>query len=115
MLLLVSYLYGNIAIIGHTNIFIYGAFIFVQVYALTEFMDRNKNAWVIEAIKNIFCIYWIVSKGDWFGSNQLSTSIAPITIVYFIATTVAVYYFSNIEKTGTMKQASSTAKLFIQD
>jgi hypothetical protein len=45
----------------------------------------------------------------------LSTSIAPIAIVYFIASTVAVYYFSNIEKTGTMKQASSTAKLFIQD
>ena len=78
-------------------------------------MDRNKNAWVIEAFKNIFCIYWIVSNGDWFGSNQLSTSIAPIAIVYFVASTVAVYYFSNIEKNGTIKQASSTAKLFIQD
>ena len=48
MLLLVSYLYGNIVSIGHTNIFIYGAFIFVQVYALTEFMDRNKNAWILK-------------------------------------------------------------------
>jgi len=115
MLLLVSYLYGNIVSIGHTNIFIYGAFIFVQVYALTEFMDRNKNAWILEGVKNVLCIYWIATTGDWFGSNQLSTSIAPIAIVYFIASTVAVYYFSKIENTGTMKQASSTAKLFIQD
>ena len=112
---MVSYLFGNIASIGHTNIFIYGAFIFAQVYALTELMDRNKNAWILETIKNILCIYWIVANGDWFGSNQLSTSIAPIAIVYFIGSTVAVYYFSNIEKTGTMKQASTTAKLFIQD
>lgn len=115
MLLLVSYLFGNIASIGHTNIFIYGAFIFLQVYALTELMDRNKSAWMMELVKNILCIYWIVSKGDWFGSNQLSTSIAPAAIVYFIASAAAVYYFSTIEKTGKMKQASTTAKLFIQD
>lgn len=115
MLLLVSYLYGNIASIGPNNIFIYGAFIFVQVYALTELMDRNKNAWIIEGVKNILCIYWIVTSGDWFGSNQLSTSIGPAAIVYFIASTTAVYYFSTIEKTGKMKQASTSAKLFIQD
>ena len=98
MLLLVSYLYGNIASIGPNNIFIYGAFIFVQVYALTELMDRNKNAWIIEGVKNILCVYWIVTSGDWFGSNQLSTSIGPAAIVYFIASAVAVYYFSTIEK-----------------
>jgi len=115
MLLLVSYLYGNIASIGPNNIFIYGAFIFVQVYALTELMDRNKNAWIIEGVKNILCVYWIVTSGDWFGSNQLSTSIGPAAIVYFIASAVAVYYFSTIEKIGKMKQVSTTAKLFIQD
>jgi hypothetical protein len=45
----------------------------------------------------------------------LSTAIAPAVIVYFIASAAAVYYFSTIEKTGTLKQASTTAKLFIQD
>jgi len=105
MLLLVSYLYGNIASIGHTNIFIYGAFIFIQVYALTELMDKNKNAWILEAIKNIICIYAILSKGDWFGSNQLSTLIAPLLIGYFVVSTVAVYYFLKIEKETTLKQA----------
>ncbi len=115
MLLLVSYLYGNIASIGHSNIFIYGAFIFAQVYTLTEFMDRNKNAWKLEAIKNILCIYWILTKGDWFGSNQLSTIIAPITLVYFVASTVAVYYFSKNNSKDKIKEAAKTAKLFIQE
>ena len=94
MLLIVSYLYGNVASIGHTNIFIYGGFIFVQVYALTELMDRNKNAWILESLKNIAAIYWIFHFGDWFGSNSLSTLIAPAMIVYFMFSTIAVYYFS---------------------
>ena len=94
MLLIVSYLYGNVASIGHTNIFMYGGFIFVQVYALTELMDRNKNAWILESIKNIAAIYWIFHFGDWFGSNSISTLIAPALIVYFMFSTIAVYYFS---------------------
>lgn len=102
MLLLVSYLFGNVASIGHTNIFIYGAFIYAQVYTLTEFMDRNKNAWIVETIKNLVCIYGIITKGDWFGSNQISTYISPIIIIYFIFSTVAVYYFSKIENTTTI-------------
>ena len=94
MLLIVSYLFGNVASIGHTNIFIYGGFIFVQVYALTELMDRNKNAWILESIKNIAAIYWIFHFGDWFGSNSISTLIAPALIVYFMFSTITVYYFS---------------------
>ena len=94
MLLLVSYLFGNVASIGHSNIFYYGAFIFIQVYALTEFMDRNKFAWIIEGVKNIACIYYIFSNGDWFGSNTLSPTIAPVLIGYFIASSMAVYYFT---------------------
>ena len=94
MLLIVSYLYGNVASIGHTNIFIYGGFIFVQVYALTELMDRNKNAWILESLKNIAAIYWIFHFGDWFGSHSLSTLIAPTMIAYFMFSTMAVYYFS---------------------
>ncbi len=94
MLLIVSYLYGNVASIGHTNIFIYGGFIFVQVYALTELMDRNKNAWILESLKNIAAIYWIFHFGDWFGSHSLSTLIAPTMIAYFMFSSMAVYYFS---------------------
>ena len=95
MLLLVSYLFGNVASIGHTNIFYYGAFVFIQVYALTEFMDRNKWAWILEGVKNVTCIFYILQNGDWFGSNQLSPFIAPILIGYFAASGIAVYYLSN--------------------
>ena len=97
MLLLVSYLFANVAMIkelGIANLFLYGGFIFLQVYALTEFMDRAKYAWILEAIKNIACISLIIQGGQWFGSNAISTAIAPALIGYFVISTVAVYYFS---------------------
>jgi sterol desaturase/sphingolipid hydroxylase (fatty acid hydroxylase superfamily) len=97
VLLLVSYMFANVAMLkqlGVEQLFIYGAFIFLQVYALTEFMDQTKYAWVLEAIKNIACIGLIVKNGEWFGSNAISTAIAPALIAYFAISTVAVYLFS---------------------
>jgi hypothetical protein len=97
MLLLVSYLFANVAMIkelGIANLFLYGGFIFLQVYALTEFMDRAKYAWILEAIKNIACISLIIQGGQWFGSTTISSMIAPILIGYFVISTIAVYYFS---------------------
>jgi hypothetical protein len=93
LLLIVSYLYGHIASIGSPNIFIYGAFIFVHIYALTDLMDGNQKVWILEAIKNAAGIVWIVKSGDWFGSNQLSPLITPALIIYFVASTVLVYSF----------------------
>jgi sterol desaturase/sphingolipid hydroxylase (fatty acid hydroxylase superfamily) len=98
VLLLVSYMFANVAMLkqlGIEQLFIYGAFIFLQVYALTEFMDQTKYAWVLEAIKNIACISLIVKNGEWFGSNAISTAIAPVLIAYFAISTVAVYLFSS--------------------
>ena len=97
MLLLVSYLFANVAMIkqlGIAQLFIYGGFIFVQVYALTELMDRAKYAWILEAVKNIACISLIVQTGEWFGSDNISPIIAPMMIGYFVLSGIAVYYFS---------------------
>jgi hypothetical protein len=97
MLLIVSYLFGNVAMIkqlGIMNLFIYGGFIYLQVYALTDFMDRGKYAWYLEVLKNVACIYFIIQNGAWFGSNLVSPVIAPILIGYFAISTIAVYYFA---------------------
>src|SRR6185369_1056532 len=56
MLLFISYLFGNIAIINKIDgsyIYIYAAFIFLGVYAYTDLMDRNSSAIFWESIKNI--------------------------------------------------------------
>lgn len=94
LLLIVSYLYANISSIGHANIFIYGAFVFIHVYALTEFMDRNPNAWIMEFGKNAAAIYWIINTGSWFGLTNLISWSNYLMIAYFAMSSIAVSIFS---------------------
>ena len=105
LLLIVSYLFGNIASIGHTNIFVYGAFVFIHVYALTEFMDRNPNAWIMEFGKNAAAIYWILNTGSWFGLTNLISWSNYLMIGYFALSSIAVYLFTMQHSTKKIKLA----------
>jgi alkylglycerol monooxygenase len=92
LLLLVSYLFGNIAAIGKPFIFLYGAFVFLFVYAFTELMDGSKYAIVWDIIKNIVGIIIVFLFGDWFGTDKISSVISYVLLVYFaISTFVATW------------------------
>lgn len=98
-LLFISYLFGNIAGIGAPNMFIYGGFIFLSVYANTELMDRNANAMLWEAAKNLFGIVWIIQTGDWFGISEIIVWAKAFALLYFVVATVIVSWFcSQIKK-----------------
>jgi alkylglycerol monooxygenase len=87
LLLFVSYLFGNIAKIGSPNMFMYGAFIFLFVYAMTELMDRSRYSLIWEIIKNtagLSFIYWL---GDWFGAGAYGALINYVLIAYFLLST----------------------------
>lgn len=84
LLLFVSYLFGNIAAIGKPNIFIYGAFIFLMVYAFTELMDGSRYAFVWEILKAAAGIGIIIYLGDWFGANDILPWMSAVLIAYFI-------------------------------
>lgn len=84
LLLFISYLFGNIAYIGKPNIFIYGAFVFIMVYAFTELMDGNRYALVWEVLKAAMGIGLIFYLGDWFGANAFLPWISNVLIAYFV-------------------------------
>jgi alkylglycerol monooxygenase len=66
--LLTLYFFGNLAKIGSPGIFLYGAFLFLSVYAYTELMDVNRYAWYWELAKNIIGLAIIAqANGQWFG------------------------------------------------
>ena len=83
LLLLVSYLFANIAYINKPAIFIYGLFIFLFVYAFTELMDGNKQAIGWDIFKNCIGIALIFLFGDWFGADRFSSLITYILLEYF--------------------------------
>ena len=95
LLLIVSYLFGNVASIGLTNMMYYGLFIFAQVYALTEFMDRNPRALVYEIVKNMICVGGILYYGGWFGLQNYFGASSYILMGYFIASTATVAAYTS--------------------
>ncbi len=94
LLLFISYLFSFIAKIGSPDMFYYGGFIFVMVYAFTELMDRNPYALFWELLKNVFGIALIYKTGDWFGtSTNISAWINYVLIGYFILSTFVTVWF----------------------
>jgi len=96
VLLAISYLFGNIALINKIDgsfIYLYGAFVFLSVYAFTELMDRNPYSIFWEALKNIFALAIIFYYGDWFGASQYLSWINYFLIAYFITATVVCAWF----------------------
>jgi sterol desaturase/sphingolipid hydroxylase (fatty acid hydroxylase superfamily) len=92
-LLLISYLFGFIAQIGSPGIFLYGFFIFLMVYAFTELMDKHKDALYWEAAKNLVGLSILYYQRDWFGLSSIGTFLPVLLAVYFIGSTLVVYYF----------------------
>lgn len=84
LLLFISYLFGNIAAIGKPDMFIYGAFVFLMVYAFTELMDGSRYAVLWEVLKAASGIAIIFYQGDWFGISVYAPAIKYVLVFYFL-------------------------------
>jgi alkylglycerol monooxygenase len=87
---LLLFFYGNISKLGVPNMFVYGGFLMLSIYAYSELMDRNPNAIWWELLKNIFGFALIFQMGNWFGSNQNQTL---LVVGYLIISMVGTAYF----------------------
>ncbi|MBS1951452.1 MAG: sterol desaturase family protein [Bacteroidetes bacterium] len=106
MLLMVSYLFGNIAKIGSPGIFWYGAFIFLMVYAYTELLDKNRFAYLWELAKNSLGAYLIWKNGGWFGANSVFLFADTLVIFYLAISSLIVIYFCLNLSPEPMRQTS---------
>jgi alkylglycerol monooxygenase len=94
-LLLVSYLFNNIANIGLSSIFVYGLFIFVTIYSYTELMDKNRYFFIWESIRFLFGLGVLFFYGDWFGLNSLLPFGNYLILGYlFLCLSVCAYFIS---------------------
>ena len=112
LLLFVSYLFGNIAYIGKPNIFIYGLFLFIMVYAFTELMDGNRYAFVWEIVKAATGIGLIVYLGDWFGANAFLPWVSTVLIAYFVLSVAVTAWLSFSSQPHLKKSFSITDQSF---
>lgn len=94
LLLFVSYLFGNLAYIGSPGIYIYGLFIFLYVYALTELMDNNQSALWWELLKAVFGVVVVLINKDWFGISQILPYVYLPLLSYFIVSFLITFFLS---------------------
>ena len=107
VLLLISYLFGNIASIGTPDIFIYGAFIFISVYAYTELLDLNSHAYLWELVKNAFGVYILLTTHDWFNARSIFPGSYYFLSGYFILSTLIVWWFCQSKLASVAELKSS--------
>ena len=88
----VSYLFGNIGSIGKPAIFLYGGFIFIFVYALTELMDGNQWAWVWECIKSVVGLSLCIAYSHWFTGTFAINILKPLIMAYFMASPILSFW-----------------------
>lgn len=100
------YFLGNIARIGSPNVFYYGGFIFLSIYAFTDLIDRNPYSLVWETVKNAIGIAVIYYTGDWFGSDVLLTGSGNAIAVFFVISTLVTALFCILEIDPTRKKTS---------
>lgn len=95
---LLTYFFAYIAKIGSPNIFIYGAFVFLCVFAYTELMDRHKYAMYIEIGKSMIGLGLIYYMDDWFGASATAVPWFTYVVgVYLIISAIVSSYFTITE------------------
>ena len=92
ILLITSYMLAHIAGIGSPAIFIYGGFIFVFVYALTDLMDGNASYLFWELLKSAYAITIFLSTGDWFGMTSIYANANVLGMGYILLSVAMTIY-----------------------
>ena len=71
LLLVAAYFFGNIARIGSPQIFLYGLFLVVSVYALAELADKNPQAIGYDLLRIGLGFGILYAQGGWFGLDEV--------------------------------------------
>ncbi len=89
------YYFGNLSL---PQLMFYGLMIFLNIYAYTEFMDKNPSFLLFELIKNLYGIGMIAFTNYWNPLFEQQAVLKPIFLTYFITSTlVSIYYFRSKE------------------
>lgn len=90
-----AYMLANIARIGAPGLFIYGGFIYVYIYALTDFMDGHSSHRFWELLKGVYGIAIILFVGDWFGLNRFFSFSSELLVTYFMSSFIITLQLGN--------------------
>lgn len=92
-LLLMYYMFNQIANIPFDQLLLYGLFLFMSVYSYTTLLDKNKWALLSEAIKASFGWLLIFLNNGWFGIDQYLTNGSWVVATYLATSLLVTMWF----------------------
>lgn len=96
-LLLITYLFDNIATIGLPAIFVYGAFIFITVYSYSELMDGKRFSIFWETLRLVFAGGILFYFNGWFGIDNVMPNGSYVVLAYLVVSLLVNLYFVSVE------------------
>jgi alkylglycerol monooxygenase len=106
LLLYLSYFFANIATFSISQMFVYGAYIYVYIYALTDLMDTNKSSTISNGILTIFGISILIYQNNWFGLIEKMPIMLLFIFAHQIAMLIISIYFNKTQQ--HLKTATAT-------
>ena len=94
-LVFMYHLFANLAEIGKPDIFIYGGFVILQIYAYTELMDASKEAFVWDLVKLLAGIVILIYYKGWFNATGIYVALVS---GYLFLSSLVTYYFTSSDK-----------------
>ncbi len=92
--LLMSWLFAHIADIGSPDIFTYGGFLFLSIYAFAENMDHSPSAWAWEGAKSLLGLGLLYQQqGNWFRLDDLLPGLSLCIGFWLLLSPVVTAYF----------------------
>jgi alkylglycerol monooxygenase len=94
LFLFVIYVIRDIDKIGIKGLYLFGVFVFVQVYSATELMNGSKWALSYTSISTFICLGIYLGDHTFFGVDKLSTLLPFAFLAYFILQAIISFLFS---------------------
>jgi alkylglycerol monooxygenase len=89
---LLCVLYASVGTLALPQLIGFGAFIFLGIYAYTEFMDRNPFSIGWEIARNLIGMV-ILFKTGWFGMVDMMPWLFAVLVAYFVISSVVTFVF----------------------
>ncbi len=87
-------LYANIGKLNFSQMLSFGIFIILNIYAYSEFMDKNSNAGIFEIVKNLLGLSVILFSDFWEPLYFQPNFLRSLLILYFIGASCFTVYFN---------------------
>lgn len=105
ILAFVSFMFANVASFGLTNLVLYGFFIFLSIYSLTDLMDGNSTVLFWEGSRLLFAFGLLFYAQNWLSLFLNSSFYLVILLLYFITSFIMTFYFykNEIQNKNTLE------------